>query len=117
MTILDPAEMRTATEKQAAPSGAGQTEAREKHTATGLARRGSSPKPPASNSFLDRFFQITKRGSTLAREFRGGIVTFFTMAYIVILNPLILGDSPPRTHPRTWPADGCPRRRSGQSPA
>ncbi|GAA4025685.1 NCS2 family permease [Arthrobacter methylotrophus] len=91
MTILDPAEMRTATEKQAAPLDAGQTEAREKHTATGLATRGNAPKPPASNSFLDGFFQITKRGSTLAREFRGGIVTFFTMAYIVILNPLILG--------------------------
>ena len=27
----------------------------------------------------------------MAREVRGGIVTFFTMAYIVVLNPLILG--------------------------
>src|SRR5215217_7723895 len=34
---------------------------------------------------------ITERGSTLAREIRGGIVTFFTMAYIIVLNPLILG--------------------------
>src|SRR5918994_2569327 len=48
-------------------------------------------RPPASNAFLDRFFQITERGSTLARELRGGLVTFFTLAYIVILNPLILG--------------------------
>lgn len=40
---------------------------------------------------LDRFFEITQRGSTVAREIRGGIVTFVTMAYIVILNPLILG--------------------------
>ncbi len=47
--------------------------------------------PPSSTSFLDSFFHITARGSTIAREFRGGIVTFFTMAYIVILNPLILG--------------------------
>lgn len=46
---------------------------------------------PAGRSALDRFFQITDRGSTLAREFRGGIVTFVTMAYIVILNPLIIG--------------------------
>ncbi|QPZ39062.1 NCS2 family permease [Paramicrobacterium chengjingii] len=46
---------------------------------------------PAGRSALDRFFQITERGSTLAREFRGGIVTFVTMAYIVILNPLIIG--------------------------
>ncbi|WP_354237138.1 NCS2 family permease [Arthrobacter sp. UYEF3] len=46
---------------------------------------------PASTAFLDRFFHITRRGSTVAREVRGGLVTFFTMAYIVILNPLILG--------------------------
>ena len=42
------------------------------------------------NAF-DRYFEITARGSTLAREFRGGLATFFTMAYIVVLNPLILG--------------------------
>lgn len=41
-------------------------------------------------SGLDRFFEITKRGSTLGAELRGGLVTFVTMAYIVILNPIIL---------------------------
>lgn len=46
---------------------------------------------PNSTSALDRFFEITKRGSTVGREVRGGIVTFITMAYIVVLNPLILG--------------------------
>jgi AGZA family xanthine/uracil permease-like MFS transporter len=40
---------------------------------------------------IDGFFKITERGSTVGREVRGGIVTFFTMAYIVVLNPLILG--------------------------
>jgi AGZA family xanthine/uracil permease-like MFS transporter len=40
---------------------------------------------------VDTFFKITERGSTVGREIRGGIVTFFTMAYIVVLNPLILG--------------------------
>ena len=40
---------------------------------------------------LDRFFSITARGSSVEREVRGGITTFFTMAYIVVLNPLILG--------------------------
>lgn len=44
----------------------------------------------ASNSALDRYFEISARGSTLGREIRGGIVTFVTMAYIVILNPIIL---------------------------
>src|SRR3954470_21144268 len=42
-------------------------------------------------SGLDRYFKITERGSTVGREIRGGVVTFFTMAYIVVLNPLILG--------------------------
>jgi AGZA family xanthine/uracil permease-like MFS transporter len=45
----------------------------------------------AVNAHLDRYFKITERGSTVGRELRGGIVTFFTMAYIVVLNPLILG--------------------------
>nr|WP_241979116.1 MULTISPECIES: NCS2 family permease [Cryobacterium] len=40
---------------------------------------------------IDRYFEITRRGSTYGREIRGGLVTFVTMAYIVILNPLILG--------------------------
>ena len=40
---------------------------------------------------LDTFFKISERGSTVGREVRGGFVTFFTMAYIVALNPLIIG--------------------------
>ncbi|WP_417554488.1 NCS2 family permease [Microbacterium sp.] len=43
---------------------------------------------------LDRFFEITKRGSTFGAEIRGGVVTFVTMAYIVILNPIILSSTP-----------------------
>jgi AGZA family xanthine/uracil permease-like MFS transporter len=42
---------------------------------------------------LDDYFKISERGSTISREVRGGVVTFFTMAYIVVLNPLILGFS------------------------
>ncbi len=41
-------------------------------------------------SSLDSFFKISERGSTVARELRGGLVTFFTMAYIIVLNPIIL---------------------------
>ncbi|MGH3715347.1 MAG: NCS2 family permease [Micromonosporaceae bacterium] len=44
-------------------------------------------------STVDRFFEITARGSTYSRELRGGLATFFTMAYIVVLNPLILGSA------------------------
>ncbi|MEN9857366.1 MAG: hypothetical protein RLZZ222_513, partial [Actinomycetota bacterium] len=40
---------------------------------------------------LDTYFKISERGSTVGREIRGGLVTFFTMAYIVALNPLIIG--------------------------
>ncbi|MDD9205979.1 solute carrier family 23 protein, partial [Georgenia sp. 10Sc9-8] len=36
-------------------------------------------------------FRISARGSTVGREVRGGIVTFFAMSYILVLNPLILG--------------------------
>ncbi len=45
--------------------------------------------PPRSR--LDAFFHISERGSTVDREVRGGLATFFTMAYIIVLNPLILG--------------------------
>lgn len=45
---------------------------------------------PAAAAGLDRFFKVTERGSTLGREVRGGVVTFFTMVYIVVLNPIIL---------------------------
>ena len=43
-----------------------------------------------SRGFIDRYFEITERGSTIGTEIRGGLVTFVTMAYIVILNPIIL---------------------------
>ncbi|KRV49876.1 MFS transporter [Wenjunlia vitaminophila] len=44
-------------------------------------------------STLDRFFTVSGRGSTLGREVRGGFATFFTMAYILVLNPIILGQA------------------------
>ncbi|WP_456115263.1 NCS2 family permease [Sphaerisporangium corydalis] len=47
--------------------------------------------PTGRLGWLDRFFHISERQSTLNREIRGGLATFFTMAYIVVLNPLILG--------------------------
>src|SRR6185295_8842594 len=50
---------------------------------------GRGTAPAAGNAF-DRYFEISSRGSTIGREVRGGLATFFTMAYIVVLNPLIL---------------------------
>jgi AGZA family xanthine/uracil permease-like MFS transporter len=51
----------------------------------------------APRSGVDRYFKIAERGSTVGREIRGGFVTFFTMAYIVVLNPLIIGTQPDAT--------------------
>jgi AGZA family xanthine/uracil permease-like MFS transporter len=42
---------------------------------------------------LDAFFELTARGSTPTAEIRGGVVTFIAMAYIVVLNPIILSDA------------------------
>ncbi|NIZ90966.1 NCS2 family permease [Kineococcus rubinsiae] len=53
-----------------------------------MATQTGTLRPPGA---LDRFFSITERGSTVGREVRGGLATFFTMAYIVVLNPLIIG--------------------------
>jgi AGZA family xanthine/uracil permease-like MFS transporter len=39
----------------------------------------------------DHYFHMTERGSNLGTEVRGGVVTFVTMSYIVVLNPLIVG--------------------------
>jgi len=50
----------------------------------------TTTKPPTSPGGLDGFFRISERGSTLPREIRGGVVTFLTMAYIIVLNPIIL---------------------------
>ncbi|NGO71546.1 NCS2 family permease, partial [Streptomyces boncukensis] len=41
-------------------------------------------------SWLDRYFHISARGSSYGREVRGGVTTFMAMAYIVLLNPVIL---------------------------
>ncbi|MFJ4683847.1 NCS2 family permease [Streptomyces sp. NPDC091377] len=45
------------------------------------------------NGALDRYFKISERGSSLPREVRGGFATFFAMAYIIVLNPIILGSA------------------------
>ncbi|MFI6356635.1 NCS2 family permease [Streptomyces sp. NPDC050743] len=51
---------------------------------------GAGSRPPAGRSWLDRYFHISERGSTVATEVRGGVTTFMAMAYILLLNPVIL---------------------------
>ena len=55
----------------------------------GRPRRSAGPQLRPRNG-LDRYFGISARRSTVGRELRGGLTTFFTMAYIVVLNPIIL---------------------------
>ncbi|MFN7243831.1 MAG: solute carrier family 23 protein, partial [Dietzia cercidiphylli] len=52
---------------------------------------GAPSRSPVRIGAVDRYFKISERGSTVAREVRGGLVSFFAMAYIIVLNPLILG--------------------------
>jgi adenine/guanine/hypoxanthine permease len=40
---------------------------------------------------LDKFFDVTARGSSIPTEVRAGVATFLTMAYILFVNPQILG--------------------------
>ncbi|MGH6657394.1 MAG: NCS2 family permease, partial [Actinocrinis sp.] len=49
--------------------------------------------PPSTSGGnpLDRFFRLSERGTSVSREIRGGVATFFALAYIVVLNPIILG--------------------------
>ncbi|MFF4954315.1 NCS2 family permease [Streptomyces chattanoogensis] len=51
---------------------------------------GTGSRQPAGRSWLDRYFHISDRGSTIGREVRGGVTTFMAMVYIVLLNPVIL---------------------------
>lgn len=42
---------------------------------------------------LDRYFDLAGRGSTTRTEILAGFTTFLTMAYIVLVNPAILGQA------------------------
>ncbi|MEU8796749.1 NCS2 family permease [Spirillospora sp. NPDC048819] len=57
---------------------------------TNAATTDDSP-PAGGRGPLERLFDLTGRGTTVSRELRGGVTTFFAMAYIILLNPIILG--------------------------
>jgi AGZA family xanthine/uracil permease-like MFS transporter len=42
---------------------------------------------------VDRFFELSRNGTTVARELRAGAATFLTMAYILFVNPQILAQA------------------------
>ena len=50
----------------------------------------STVKPGSLSASLDNYFHITERKSNIRIELLAGLTTFMTMAYIIILNPIIL---------------------------
>ena len=42
---------------------------------------------------LDKYFGLTEHGTTVRTEVLAGFTTFLTMAYIIFVNPLILGET------------------------
>ncbi len=50
------------------------------------------------NNFLESFFKLSERKSTLRTEIMAGITTFMTMAYILAVNPSILSAAGMDTH-------------------
>ncbi|GHF17986.1 NCS2 family permease [Streptomyces griseoluteus] len=62
-------------------------------SATAQAPTPEQPGGKPSSGAVDRYFKISERGSSVAREIRGGFATFFAMAYIIVLNPIILGSA------------------------
>ena len=42
---------------------------------------------------LDKFFKLTEHGTNVRTEVLAGVTTFLTMAYIIFVNPAILGDA------------------------
>jgi len=43
--------------------------------------------------WLDDYFGVSRRGSTVQTELIAGLATFLTMAYIIVVNPAILSDA------------------------
>lgn len=40
---------------------------------------------------LERLFRLSERGTAIRGEITGGVTTFITMAYVIVVNPAILG--------------------------
>ena len=45
----------------------------------------------ANVSWVDRFFKISERGTSVRTEIVAGLATWLTMAYILFVNPIVLG--------------------------
>ncbi|MDM0021383.1 NCS2 family permease [Variovorax saccharolyticus] len=54
--------------------------------------RVTSPRP-AAGGWAERIFKLSEHGTTVRTELVAGLTTFLTMAYIIFVNPSILGDA------------------------
>ena len=48
---------------------------------------------PPQNGVIERIFHVAENNSTISREMLGGLTTFMAMAYVVVVNPRILGEA------------------------
>ncbi len=46
-----------------------------------------------NNSLVEKLFHLKKHGTTVGTEAVAGLTTFMTMAYILVVNPMVLGDA------------------------
>jgi len=60
---------------------------------TGARRLTGAEAETETRGLLERHFELDARGSTLRTEILAGVTTFLTMAYIVLVNPAILGQA------------------------
>ncbi len=54
---------------------------------------GTAAIPTVPPSWLERLFKLEAHGTTVRTELLAGLTTFLTMAYIIFVNPTILGDA------------------------
>jgi AGZA family xanthine/uracil permease-like MFS transporter len=54
------------------------------------ARAARTVRAPVAPAILERWFKLRENATTVSTEVVGGITTFFVMAYIIALNPIIL---------------------------
>src|SRR6185437_3586750 len=53
----------------------------------------ATPSKPRPDRLLERWFHLAENETTVRQELIGGLTTFITMAYIVVVNPQILSQS------------------------
>ena len=54
---------------------------------------GDTTRSPTPPSWVERFFKLQAHGTNVRTELMAGVTTFLTMAYIIFVNPTILGDA------------------------